>query len=70
MIDLKNITHARVIDTQTNKTLKEGIIVGRTTHGANIMSVKNEPPFTDVEGFAEWFPYKSKRLKVVEFTRK
>lgn len=55
----------KVVDSKGN-LVKEGVIVQRTTCGARVMSIKNTPPFTDVEQFAEWFPYSSKEIRIIE----
>lgn len=68
-MNTENVTFAKVVGSD-GKLIKEGVIVGRTTHGVNVMSIKNQPPFTDVEQFAEWFPYNSKLIKVTEFKQK
>lgn len=48
------------------ETIKEGIVVGVTSHGANVFGTKLQKPFVDVAQFAEWFPFKAKDMRIAK----
>ncbi len=47
------------------KTIKEGLVVAQTTHGARIYDPKTEEFCTDSLINPEWFAFNSKECRVV-----
>jgi len=62
LFDLLDVV--KVVDSG-NKTIKEGIIVELTSRGARVYQPKCDPPFSDNQEFAEWFPFNSAERKII-----
>lgn len=59
-----NINDIVYVKGSTGESIKRGVIVGLTTHGALIHDPNVEAPYVDHLLFPEWFPFKSKELNM------
>lgn len=54
----------KVVD-EKGKLIKEGVITGLTTCGAQVFNPKCEKPFSDSPETAEWFPFDAPKRKMI-----
>lgn len=54
----------RVVN-RKGETIKEGVVVGLTSGGANIFQPKCDWPFADNMQFAEWFAFDAKESRII-----